>query len=209
MAFHSTTKAIMYNSFVLPTPTAADLIYDRDSIMSAVAVKQALSEALRALNPATILTIASQIFPMVSSRSGAELLLLEIRKAQTDFEKHADSFKQVEDAERIRLAPMISAAVRRTFAIQPEIDAIKREIKNAEETTAKRREALAAADVSKEDIERLASAFDAAGADIRIKALQAEMDSLNDFLKTRNEKHLPAGFVVTEPLTVRQPVAVL
>lgn len=199
----------MYDSFTLPAPNAADATYDREAINAAIAVKQALSEALRALTPETILSIAEQIFPMVSARSGAELLLLEIRNTQTIFEKQADLYKQVEDAERIRLAPLMSAATRRMFAIQPLIDGIQREISNATEATAKRREALAAAQVSNEDVERLAPAFDTAGADIRIQDLQAEMAALEKFLKYRNEKDLPAGFVVAEPLKTSQPVEAL
>lgn len=199
----------MYDSFTLPAPTAADATYDRETFNAAIAVRQALSDALRALTPETVLSIAEQIFPMVSARSGAELLLLEIRNTQTIFEKQADLYKQVEDAERIRLKPMVSTAVRRMFTIQPAVDGIQREISNATEATAKRREALAAAQVSKEDIERLAPAFDTDGAALRIQVLQAEMAALEKFLKYRNEKDLPAGFVVAEPLRTSQPVEAL
>lgn len=193
----------------LSTPSAKsmrDFNNNPDALKAAISAIRALQDLVRIVTPHTIAMIAQQQFPGQPLAMAIANLEIEITQAHTELSGHAEQTRAAQDAERERLAPVRGFAVRRTFAIQDRLEQIGREIPRAENDAEARRVKLAEAGVKQEEIDRLVPAFDISGLLAERDELQDELDSLNRFITTGDDSHLPEGFTVTPILKVEFPL---
>lgn len=191
----------------LNKPTANDLLEfrnDSEAVKAAQSVIQGLRELAYIVTPMTIATIARQHFPGEPLQIAIAKLEIEVQQAHAEAVKHAAQFKSVSDSERDRLAPAMSSAVRRTFAIGERVEQIAYAIVWAKQDNETRRAKMQEARMSDAEIESLAPAVvDVSGLLAERECLNAELNILNAFLTTGDESCLPDGFLtVTELVKV-------
>lgn len=197
----------MFNT--LPVPSADDLkAFSRtpDAIRAAVAVKADLLRAIQAMHPFTVAAVARQFFPGEDDFQAVSKLGLEIVASLRELAAHGEDCASVAAAEKARLAPAMGAAVRRTFEIATKLPALESAIRNHGTENTKKRAALEAAGVTGDDLTRLSNAESIGALIAEQAALLIENKGLQQFLSTGDERHLPAGFVVNEPVKVSAPL---
>ncbi len=193
----------------LPTPSPDDLRafqHNPEAIRAANAIKTDLLRAIQAAPPFTIAAVARQFFPGEDDFQAVSKLGLEIAASLRELSAHGEECTSVWDAEKARIAPAMGAAVRRTFEIAAKLPMLESAIRNHGNENAKKRAALEAAGVTGDDLARLSNA-ESIGAPIAEQAaLRIENEALQQFLSTGDERHLPAGFAVVEPVKVSVPL---
>ena len=193
----------------LPTPSPDDLRafqHSPEAIRAATAIKADLLRAVQQAHPFTIAAVARQFFPGEDDFQAVSKLGLEIAASLRELAAHGEDCTSVAAAEKARLAPAMGAAVRRVFEIATKLPALESAIRNHGTESAKKREALEAVGVIGDDLARLSNA-ESIGALIAEQAvLRIENEALQQFLSTGDERHLPAGFVVNEPVKVSAPL---
>lgn len=102
------------------------------------------------------------------------------------------------------LAPLVGEAARRVLDGHRRMEEITSilERQSADTAANAKRATLKAAGVSGDDLERLAAKPDLGPLRNERDALQAAIEPLERFLKSRDTSHLPTGFAVREPLKV-------
>lgn len=193
----------------LPTPSPDDLRafqHNHEAIRAAVAVKADLLRAIQHAHPFTIAAVARQFFPGEDDFQAVSKLGLEIAAGLRELAAHGEDCASVAAAEKARITPAMGAAVRRTFEIAAKLPALESAIRNHSTESAKKRSALEAAGVTGDDLVRLASTESIGGLIAEVAALRIENEALQQFLTMGDERHLPAGFVVAEPVKVCAPV---
>ncbi len=127
---------------------------------------------------------------------------VDAERALAAVKLHDGQFKAVSNAERDRMAPIRNCAARQAFNIRHQLGAIQGAFQCLDVRFEERRKKLEEAGIESAEIERLVprlSPEQAAEHDAQVESLNAELASLEAFLKTSDERLLPAGFVVTEP----------
>lgn len=193
----------------LPTPSPDDIRafqHNPDAIRAAIAIKADLLRTIQATHPFTVAAVARQFFPGEDDFQAVSKLGLEIAASLRELAAHGEDCASVAAAEKARLAPAMGAAVRRVFEIATKLPALESAIRNHGTESAKKREALEAAGVTGGDLERLSNAESIGALIAEQAALRIENDGLQQFLSTGDERHLPAGFVVNEPVKVSAPL---
>lgn len=193
----------------LPTPSADDLRTfnnNPEAIRAAVGVKADLLRAIQGLHPFTLAAVARQFFPGEDDFQAVSKMGLEIAAGLRELAGHGTDCHSVAVAEQARIAPLMSAATRRHFEIAAKLPLLESAIRNHGTEASKKRAALQSAGVTGDDLERLASTKSIGGLIAEQAALRVENESLQQFLATGDERHLPAGFVVAEPVKVSIPV---
>lgn len=193
----------------LPTPSPDDLRafqHNPDAIRAATAIKADLLRTIQATRPFTVAAVARQFFPGEDDFQAVSKLGLEIAASLRELAAHGEDCASVAAAEKARLAPAMGAAVRRVFEIATKLPALESAIRNHGTESTKKRAALEAAGVTGGDLERLSNAESVGALIAEQAALRIENDGLQQFLSTGDERHLPAGFVVNEPVKVSAPL---
>lgn len=193
----------------LPTPSPDDLQafhHNPEAIRTAIGIKTDLLRAIQALHPFTVIAVARQFFPGEGDFQAASKLGLEIAAGLRELAAHGEDCGSVAAAEKARIAPAMGAAVRRTFEIAAKLPMLESAIRNHSTESAKKRASLEAAGVTGDDLERLSNAESIGALIAEQAALRIESESLQLFLATGDDRHLPAGFVVDEPVKVCAPV---
>ena len=190
----------------LTPPTAADfhrLTADMAHGKQARQVINVLHDLVQAVAPLSIITIAQGLHPGKSASEALDLMRVDAERALAAVKLHDGQFKAVSDAERDRLAPIRNCAARQAFNIRHQLGCIRGTFHCLDVRFEERRKKLEEAGIEPAEIERLVpqlSPEQAAELDAQVASLNAELASLEAFLKTSDERLLPAGFVVTEQL---------
>ena len=193
----------------LPTPSPDDLRefqHNPEAIRAAIGIKTDLLRVIQGLRPFTLAAVARQFFPGEDDFQAVSKLGLELAATMRELAAHGEDCGSVAAAEKARIAPAMGAAVRRTFEIAAKLPALESAIRNHGTEASKKRAALQSAGVTGDDLERLASTESIGGLIAEVAALRIENEALRQFLATGDERHLPAGFVVAEPVKVSIPV---
>lgn len=191
--------------FSLPTPSPDDLRafqHNPEAIRTALGVKADLMRAIQGLHPFTLAAVARQFFPGEDDFQAISKLGLELAATMRELAAHGEDRASVLAAEKTRIAPAMGAAVRRTFEIAAKLPALESAIRNHSTENTKKRAALEAAGVTGDDLARLSNAESIGALIAEQAALKIEDESLQRFIATGDERHLPAGFVVDEPVKV-------
>lgn len=189
----------------LPTPSPDDLRafqHNPEAIRTAIGIKTDLLRAIQALHPFTVIAVARQFFPGEDDFQAISKLGLELAATMRELAAHGEDCASVLAAEKTRIAPAMGAAVRRTFEIAAKLPALESAIRNHSTENTKKRAALEAAGVTGDDLARLSNAESIGALIAEQAALKIEDESLQRFIATGDERHLPAGFVVDEPVKV-------
>lgn len=195
----------IFNELAIPTAKELlDFSNDPEAVDAANNSIDCLIELVSNLTPASIAAIARQHFPGESLQMSITKLDMEINQACVGIASHSAKTKVVGDAEHDRLAPAMSSAVRRTFAIGERIEQIAAAIVRAKQDNETRRAKMQEARMSDAEIESMApSVVDTSDLLAERESLNAELNILNAFISTGDESCLPDGFLtVTEPVKV-------
>lgn len=191
--------------FSLPTPNPDDLRafqHNPEAIRAAVGVKADLLRAIQGLHPFTLAAVARQFFPGETySKLG-----LDLAASLRDLSDHGEDCGTVEAAEKDRLSATMSSAIRRHLEIAGRLPQLVDQLRRHETDTSQRRQKLVAAGVSGDDLERLSEDTTIADLLSEQKALQVENEALERFIATSDERHLPAGFTISEVIQVSAPL---
>lgn len=193
----------------LPTPSPDDLRafqHNPEAIRAAISIKDNLLHAIQQAHPFTLCAMARQFFPGEDDFQAVSKMGLEIAAGLRELAGHDTDCSCVAAAEKARIAPLMSAATRRHFEIAAKLPMLESAIRNHGTEASKKRTALQLAGVTGDDLERLASTESIGGPIAEQAALRIENEALQQFLATGDERHLPAGFVVAEPVKVSIPV---
>jgi len=193
----------------LHTPTAKealDFSTDPEALKAAFSAIRILRELTRAITPQAVATLARQRFPGQPLAMAIASLEVEVAQAHAELVGHTELARAAQDAERERLAPVRSSAVRRAFAAQERLEQINREIPRVGSAAEARRSKLEEAGLSQNEIDCLAPAPDTASLLAEREELTIELGSLNAFIATGDESYLPEGFTVTDPVKVSFPL---
>lgn len=194
----------MFSTY-LPTPNPIDVKNferDADALRAAISLRNDLARGIHALHPYSIAALARQLFPGQPDFHAIAKSGLEASAMFRDLAAHGDDVRSVMKAEKARLAPAMSAAVRRTFEIATRLPVLANALRNNESTIRQRRERLASAGVTGDDLERLTSANDIGPLIAEQAALHVENEALHLFIATSDERHLPPGFSIPDSIKV-------
>lgn len=192
-----------------PTPSPDDLRafqHNPEALRTAAAIKTDLIREIQRLHPFTLCALARQFFPGEDDFQATSKLGLEIAAGLRELSNHGDDCASVQAAEKARLAPAMGAAVRRTFEIAARLPLLENAIRNHGTESAKKRAALESAGVNGDDLERLASTESIGSLIAEQAALRIENESLQQFLSTGDERHLPDGFAILDLVKVSVPL---
>ncbi len=193
----------------LPTPSPDDLRafqHNPEAIRTAIGIKTDLLRAIQGLRPFTLAAVARQFFPGEDDFQAVSKLGLELAATMRELAAHGEDSTTVLAAEKARIAPAMSSAIRRAFEIADKLPALESAIRNHRTESTKKRAALEAAGVTGDDLARLSNAESIGALIAEQAALQVENESLQQFLATGDERHLPAGFTITEVIKVSVPL---
>ena len=193
----------------LPTPSPDDLRafqHNPEAIRAAIGIKTDLLRAIQGLSPFTLAAVARQFFPGETDFQAISKFGLDLAASLRDLSGHGKDCGTVEAAEKDRLSATMSSAIRRHLEIAGRLPQLVDQLRRHETDTSQRRQKLVAAGVSGDDLERLSEDTTIADLLSEQKALQVENEALGRFIATSDERHLPAGFVVAEPVKVSIPV---
>jgi hypothetical protein len=191
---------------LLTPPTAADfhrITLDPAHGQQARKIINTLQHLAQTVAPLSIIKIAQGLNPDKSVGEALDLMQVDAERALAAVKLHDGQFKAVSNADRKRLAPIQNCAVRRARDIQHQLGVLQGTSHCLDVRVEARREKLKEAGIEQAEIERLVpqiSPEQAAELAAQVESLNAELASLEAFLKTSDERLLPAGFVVTEPL---------
>ena len=195
--------------FNLPTPHPDDLRafqHNPEAIRAAVSVKADLLRAIQGLHPFTLAAVARQFFPGETEFQAISKLGLDLAASLRDLSDHGEDCGAVEAAEKDRLSATMSSAIRRHLEIAGRLPQLVDQLRRHETDTSQRRQKLVAAGVSGDDLERLSEDTTIADLLSEQKALQVENEALERFIATSDERHLPAGFTISEVIQVSAPL---
>lgn len=193
----------------LPTPSPDDLRafnHNPEAIRAAIGIKDDLLHAIQQAHPFTLCAMARQVFPGEDDFQAVSKMGLEIAAGLRELAAHGEDCGSVAAAEKARIAPLMSAATRRHFEIAAKLPMLESAIRNHGIKASKKRATLQSAGVTGDDLERLASTESIGGLIAEQAALRVENESLQQFIATGDEHHLPTDFVVAEPAKVSIPV---
>ncbi|MFT3847902.1 MAG: hypothetical protein QM739_04270 [Propionivibrio sp.] len=198
----------MFNTTNLPLPTAEqirDQRHDQETMHLLLKLRDDLAYGIRKLAPESLLALARQYHPEAETDyQAAAMLGLEAMDVLRALAQHGEDVSHLSKAEADRLAPMVAEAARRALAIPMKLDGLNNEFRSIDAGLNERRENLIKAGVRADEIERLiangAEDREARRAELNSKrqALLSEFEALDMFMQTRDEKHLPEGFNVSD-----------
>jgi hypothetical protein len=164
--------------------------------------------AARRIELPTLLALARSRFSGENDHEAVERLGQEARAILDALAQHGAAVRTQAQAEKDRLAPLVSEAGHQDIELQRKIEKVDRGLHVVGGEVVTQREALRKAGVSPEEIERLI-AQDVKAREARRSELITERNALalqqlalEEFLKTRDEGFLPEGFKVREPIRV-------
>ena len=193
----------------LPTPSPDDLRafqHNPEAIRTAIGIKTDLLRAIQGLHPFTLAAVARQFFPGEDDFQAVSKLGFELAATMRELAAHGEDCQTVDAAEKDRLSATMSTAIRRHLDIAGHMPQLAEQLRRHETDTSQRRQKLVAAGVSGADLERLSKDETLADLLAEQKSLQVENEALERFIATSEERHLPAGFVVNEPVKVSSPL---
>lgn len=193
-----------------PADLAADvriLLGDPASMAAAEAVLSRLRASLTDISPVTVAFLAVQRHPgrVVDAIAVLDEEFVEVFAEMAFI---AGRVKEVEAAERKRLAPLIAEAGRRVLDGTARLENIPSEVAYVESIAGAARVKYETAGLSATEIEglisKLASDNAQRAADLKEEQtrLAAEIETLGAFLRTRDESALPDGFAPRSPAPV-------
>ena len=203
----------MFNTARLPLPTIEqirDQRRDQETMRLLLKLRDDLASGIRKLAPESLLALARQYHPEAETDyQAAAMLGLEAMDAMRSLAMHGEDVTSLAMAEKERLEPVVAEAARRALAIPMKLEAANSELRHMEIRIAEREASLRRAGVKSDDIQRLmAEGEEERGArrielNSRLRALLSEMEGLDMFLQTSDEKHLPKGFSLADvPLRI-------
>ncbi len=179
------------------------LFTDRTAIRLADRCARDIERFARRLNHGTIAALAAHHAPGVSLPDALRQMADAINSATMDLARFQVATAANLKADSDRLAPLVSEASRRVFAGVKRIEMIDAQVRTAEQRSEAKRKNLVDAGIKGADLERLATdttEIDALQAERA--ALAGEQETMEQFLRTRDESLLPADFAVNEPLRI-------
>lgn len=197
-----------------PLPSAEEIrAFRRDpqALHAAINLRNDLAQSIRLLQPETLLELAGQFFPGEGDFQALAKFGLEVTAFLRELAAHGEDVRAIAGAEAERLAPVVAAACRRDLAIMSKLGVVDAQLRLMDVHVEERRANLQKAGVVGKDAERVLAEGSEERAASRTAlneeraALLAEQEALGRFLTTRDERHLPTGFEVSEPIKVSAP----
>jgi len=188
-----------------PLPSAEGIRSFRqnaEAVRAAIKLRSDLSATIVKWEPETLLALARQFFIGEDDYQTIVKFGLEVTDALRALTAHSEDVRSLSRAEKDRVAPAVSAASRRHFEIIYKLQELSACIRRHEADLRKRREALQDAGVSGNDLERLVPADGNSALQAEYAVLQEENEALSRFLLSRDERHLPANFIISAPIKV-------
>lgn len=183
--------------FNLPSPTAAEVLAmhnNKSALLAAMAAARALQEVASSISPQTIIAIAQQRHGGMPALMAVANLQAEINDLAATIAEHGQEFEVARIGEAERLQPLVSSACRRTLAIAEHIQNIQKRIARTETDIAIRRQKLKEGGLSMAEIQQLAPVDNTPALQAECADLATEAEALENFLRTKDESHLPADF---------------
>ena len=168
---------------------------DRAAVRLADRILRDLERAIRKANQLTVAAVALHRAPGLPITDALRALAGEVDAMVAALERFQATTATTLKADQDRLAPLMSAAVRRSFAAVRRIEQIDAQVRSGEQRAQDKREKLRAAGVTGADLDALSKPFDPAPLEAERAALAAEIELLERFLRTKDESILPADFV--------------
>ncbi|MBY0236721.1 MAG: hypothetical protein K2W93_17205 [Burkholderiaceae bacterium] len=172
----------------------------RQAVADASQLAGVLKNLFHITTPLSMLMMAQRQYPDATMGEAVKLALEKAKQAVVAVKENQAEHKAVMDAERARLAPAMSRASKRVFAILEQIKVLQGEKSRSVGEIEAKRKKMADAGVPKEDVDRLTPAFDVAGVNAQIQGLKAEQAGLEAFIASGDDNLLPDGFVLVESL---------
>ncbi|WP_295393214.1 hypothetical protein [uncultured Thiodictyon sp.] len=173
-----------------------ELFQDRTAIRLADRCARDIERFARRLNHGTIAALAQHRAPGASLPDALRQMADAINSATMDLARFQAATAATLKADSDRLAPLVSKATRRVLAAAKRTEDIGRIIRMAAGSPPElKRAKLRAAGVTGADLDALAKPFDPVPLEAESAALVAEVARLEDFLRTRDDSLLPAGFL--------------
>lgn len=172
----------------------------RQALADASQLAGVLKNLFHTVTPLSMLMMAQRQHPDATMGEAVKLALEKAKQAVIAVQESQAEHQVIMDAERHRLAPAMSRASRRVFAITAQIEAVQGEKAHLVGGIEQKRTAMLKAGVPQADIERLNPEFDKAAFDAEIHALKAEQTALESFLASGDDNLLPDGFILAESL---------
>jgi hypothetical protein len=160
-----------------------------------LAIRYSLQRLAAEVRLPTILALARSRHPDRPIADAVHLLAGEIGQIFGKLIGHVEEFDLAEKTERERVAPYLLNATHRLFAASDEREKLTRQIARADAERAERTKRLGAAGLSSEEIQLNAPPVDKAALEAEIETLDEEIIALEHFIRLKDERYLPEGFV--------------
>jgi len=183
-----------------------DFSGDPDAVLAARRLRGELRRATKTMTLDTIFAVALHMFPDEAPAQAMQKLAQKTAEALLELNACGESARSVHAAALTRLAPLRRAATNRLLEDAGRLDHIPRVVESLEKAAHEKRKELAGLGVTEPAIiERAAPFPDRAKFQAEKCALEAEMASLEAFLRTGDESVLPPGIQPLYPVKNEAP----
>jgi hypothetical protein len=158
------------------------------------ALRSDIARRMARLQPASILALAMSRHPEQLAEEAFETFRGEVAEYLCVLETCSDDSQAALAVEKERLAPIVASAAHRDLDIVARISTIDARIRANQRNDAEKSKRLRSAGLSGNELESVASPTDNSELLAERAAMLAESEALQEFLRTRNEQHLPDGF---------------
>jgi hypothetical protein len=153
-----------------------------------------IARTVTRLQPASIVALAMSRHPEQSAEQAFETFRGEVTEFFYALETCSDESQAALEAAKQRLAPIVASAAHRGLDLVARISNIEARINANQRNDAEKRKRLLNAGLKGDELESVASPTDNSELLAQRSAMVAENEALQEFLRTRDEQHLPEGF---------------
>lgn len=170
------------------------LASETTALTQAERLRDGLARSIARLDAMTVIAAACAQFPEVPPEQAIGEFQRAVNLLVCSLEKHGADLKAAFNAERERIAPVLAAATHRHFALIAHINSIDGKLRCSAASDENKRARLRSAGLTGAELDSVTAPTDNAALLAERAELQAENDALLEFIRTKEERHLPEGF---------------
>lgn len=163
-------------------------------IADADGLRREMSKALAAINPAALVALALYREPNKPAAVALQRLTREVTESLGLLSAAGERLQTAQRVERDRLAGVVAAAAHRSLEIVSAVRHVESRIRSGETADHGKRDRLRKEGLSGAELDRSAAPFDPSELQAERAALLAEGEALEQFLQTRDPRHIPEAF---------------
>jgi hypothetical protein len=189
-----------------PDPRPEDSVIDAANNLRIRLRQKKISRQISELEAATLVSVARAAFPKLNDDDAITKFEQVLEDALCSLEMHTKEFRRIQEAERVRLTPLMGAVNRRALAILEELRRVDFGLRSSSVDEVKIQKMKEAGMTDSEighfiDLRKTEGGARREALAAEREALVVEQAAIEKFIKSRyDEKYLPPGYEMPPPL---------